>query len=123
YEEILDNISFQSLPNEWKKFDFLNFSNSKKLFKHQIDALEHLAKMLYLYYSNSFESNQDRNEYLKNELLKYGAVLDAQNILKYRRPVDKTRDRVYEDFSLLNNYFPSEENSRGETTISINNFL
>lgn len=124
YEEILNNISFQSLPAEWRNFDFLHFSDSKKLFTHQTQALENFTKILYLYYSDDeLTTNVERNEKLREELLKYGVDISSLDIQKYQRPIDETRERVSDDFSLLNEFYPAESNDSGKTVISIENFI
>jgi len=51
-QNIVDDISFDSLPTKWQGFDFVRFSKDKTLFDFQKDALKNALKALYLYFQD-----------------------------------------------------------------------
>ncbi|BBJ29125.1 type III restriction-modification system DNA endonuclease (plasmid) [Athalassotoga saccharophila] len=51
-QNIMESIQFENLPSEWTNFDFVKFSDKKKLFDYQQDALKNVLKALYKYYKD-----------------------------------------------------------------------
>ena len=49
-QDIVEDIPLESLPAVWKDFDFVSFSNQKRLYDFQQQALENTLKALYLFY-------------------------------------------------------------------------
>ncbi len=43
-QNIVNSIQFENLPQEWLDFDFVKFSNKKKLFDYQQQALKNAVK-------------------------------------------------------------------------------
>ena len=78
--DIVENIDFEELNNNWKGFDFESFSKRKKLYDFQKTALENVLKALWLYYERFFDfrKNEDlsvndlRKEKLFKEYSDYG---------------------------------------------------
>jgi superfamily II DNA or RNA helicase len=73
-QNIVDDFSFDNLPAKWQGFDYVKFSQDKKLFDFQKQGLQNALKALYLFYiekkgdkssfftrfqSNGFEKNFD----------------------------------------------------------------
>ena len=50
-QNIVEEISFENLPEKWQGFDFTRFSKDKTLFDFQRQALQNALKGLWLYYS------------------------------------------------------------------------
>lgn len=50
--KIINSIDILSLPFQWRETDFENYSESKKLYPYQREALEHTIKILYKFYEN-----------------------------------------------------------------------
>ncbi|MEM3408165.1 MAG: DEAD/DEAH box helicase family protein [Candidatus Micrarchaeia archaeon] len=49
-QNIVDDISFENLPEKWHMFDFVHFSKDKTLFDFQKRALENALKGLWIYF-------------------------------------------------------------------------
>ena len=49
-QNIVQSIADDSLPADWQDFDFVTFSESKKLFDFQQNALRNALKALHLFY-------------------------------------------------------------------------
>lgn len=49
-QNIVDDISFENLPEKWQEFDFVRFSRDKTLYNFQQQALQNALKALWLYY-------------------------------------------------------------------------
>ena len=75
-QNIINNISFETLPVKWQGFDFSRFSKDKTLFDFQKQGLQNALKGLWLYFkdkkadkkalfshytSNGLEENFDYN--------------------------------------------------------------
>jgi len=49
-QKVARDNPFESLPPEWTSFDFGFFSNKKRLWDHQIEAVKNAVKILWRYY-------------------------------------------------------------------------
>ncbi|MHB8280304.1 MAG: hypothetical protein ACYDIA_22020 [Candidatus Humimicrobiaceae bacterium] len=66
-QNIVDDFSFDNMPAKWQGFDYVNFSQDKKLFDFQKQGLQNALKAIYLFYGekkgdkksffNHFQSN------------------------------------------------------------------
>jgi len=71
-KNIIDEISFESLPANWQSFDLKRFSKEKNLWDFQQNALETAIKVLWRYYDEKInyqekekeETNQERKKHL-----------------------------------------------------------
>ena len=83
YQDITEEMSYDSLPAEWLHTNFAIFSDTKSLFDYQRNALKNGLKLLHYYFENlqnfdaSEESNQiiDRKKKFFQELRKYDKSL------------------------------------------------
>ncbi|NMB39914.1 MAG: DEAD/DEAH box helicase family protein [Parcubacteria group bacterium] len=67
-QNIIDDISFETLPITWQGFDFERFSKDKTLFDFQQDALKNALRGLWLYFENKNADKQRLfNHYKLNE--------------------------------------------------------
>ncbi len=106
-QNIVDDISFETLPIKWQRFDLARFSKDKTLFDFQKQGLQNALKALWLYYkdkdgkktlfynhykANGFEENLDYDLKKKAEgktakfLLEYDKdypVLDSKISFEY----------------------------------------
>ena len=70
-QNIIDDISFETLPITWQGFDFERFSKDKTLFDFQQDALKNALRGLWLYFENKNADKQRLfNHYKLNEFEK-----------------------------------------------------
>lgn len=58
-QNIIDEISIDSLPIQWQEFELSKFSSSKTLFEFQQKALENSLKALWLFYEKLNGSKKD----------------------------------------------------------------
>jgi type III restriction enzyme len=65
--EIIQNIDFEELSNNWRGFDFESFSESKKLYDFQKKALENILKLLWFYYEKYFDFKKDEDLSINNK--------------------------------------------------------
>ncbi|MFN3605353.1 MAG: DEAD/DEAH box helicase family protein [Leptonema sp. (in: bacteria)] len=70
-QTIVDSIQLETLPVEWQQFDFVKFSNNKKLYDYQQNALKNALKALYKYYidckdKKSFFDLYENNGFIEN---------------------------------------------------------
>jgi len=68
-QNIVNDISFESLPAKWQRFDFTRFSKDKTLFDFQEDALRNVLKGLWLYFKDKKEDKKNLfSHYQSNDL-------------------------------------------------------
>jgi len=65
--DIVENIDFEELSNNWRGFDFESFSKSKKLYDFQKKALENILKLLWFYYEKYFDFKKDEDLSINNK--------------------------------------------------------
>ncbi|MCB9211838.1 MAG: DEAD/DEAH box helicase family protein, partial [Ignavibacteriales bacterium] len=102
---ITDSFDVEQIPTVWKNIDFNTFSEGKKLYPYQREALENALKILYKFYQNN--SKKD-NETLKKDFLKLaehnGLIKEQQE--KYFAYTNQ-ESKAYE---ILSEYFEEESN-------------
>lgn len=102
-QNIVDDFSFDNLPAKWHGFDFVKFSENKKLFDFQKQGLQNALKALCLFYiekksdkksffnqfqSNGFEENFDY------DLKKKQDGKTAKFLLEYDRDYPVTDSKI-----------------------------
>jgi len=102
---ITDSFDVEQIPTVWKNIDFNTFSEGKKLYPYQREALENSLKILYKFYQNN--SKKD-SEALKKDFLKLtehnGLVKEQQE--KYFAYTNQ-ESKAYE---ILSEYFEEDAN-------------
>lgn len=96
-QNIANSVQLDNLPQEWLDFDFAKFSEKKKLFDYQQNALKNALKILYKFYID-FEA--DKNKLL--ELYRNNHLSENLDLNLNSSKINK----IYEDFS---NDFPVED--------------
>ena len=101
---IADTIDIEQIPTVWKNIDFTTFSENKKLYPYQREALENSLKILFKYFQNA--STKDA-ETLKKDFLKLaehnGLSKEQQNeYFAYTNQESKA-------YEILSEYFTEEE--------------
>lgn len=113
YQDIVEELSYESLPSEWLRTNLSSFSDNISLFDYQQEAVKNAIKLLY-YYFNSLqkfqkgeteEDNIERKKKFFNEIRKFERELaDSLGIT-----TKKTNKLL---FNKLKQYYPIiEENS------------
>jgi len=106
-KQIVENIDSERLGNNWRDFDFENFSKDKKLYSFQKFALENVLKVLWFYYEKDFDFKKDedlnvnekRKEKLFREYLDYGL---KQNEVDHPYKEEAKNKFIFDYFPLEN---------------------
>ncbi|MBB6063059.1 hypothetical protein HNP65_001522 [Thermosipho japonicus] len=88
---------FEELPYDWRNVDLESFSDIKKLWDFQIEALKYAIRALYYYYEIL---NADKQKFW-NELEEYSVDLDLSSIMNIRNSESDV-------WKILNRYFYNE---------------
>ncbi len=97
-QNIVNSIQFENLPMEWMDFDFVKFSDRKKLFDYQQQALKNAVKALHKFY---FDCNADKQSFF--ELYKNNGFIEDLDLKLNGNKILK----IYEDFD---KDYPQENN-------------
>ena len=116
-EKILQEISYEEI-NDWHINNLTFFSNNKKLFCYQEEALKNLIKLLYLYFSSFDENISDEKLKAKKAKRKLFKKYKEQGLdedsfsIRYPSKKQKKEERKSEEsrFRLFSNYFDVEGN-------------
>ncbi len=68
-QTIVDSVEYDTLPADWRVMSIADFSDTKKLFEYQQQAIKNAAKMLHMYYGEVSGAWQE-NESLDTEQLR-----------------------------------------------------
>ena len=102
---ITDSFDVEQIPTVWKNIDFNTFSEGKKLYPYQREALENALKILYKFYQNN---GKKEIEALKKDFLKLaehnGLAKEQQE--KYFAYTNQ-ESKAYE---ILSEYFEEDTN-------------
>jgi len=114
-QNIVDNISFDSLPVRWQNFDLKSFSKEKTLYDFQQKALENALKVLWKYYESEIDYREneklDVNQKRKEEFFKfYTADL---NFPKKGAEYDLTKKEGKKTAKLIEEYYPVKDGKVG----------
>ncbi|HQK63464.1 MAG TPA: hypothetical protein PLV67_07840, partial [Methanofastidiosum sp.] len=91
-QNIVDDISFETLPVKWQGFDFSRFSKDKVLFDFQKQGLQNALKGLWLYFKDKKANKQSlfahyqANDFMENfdyDLKKKAEGKTAKYLLEY----------------------------------------
>lgn len=105
FYNITDSFDIEVIPTIWKNVDFYTFSEDKKLYPYQREALENTLKILFKFYQNA---NIKDSETIKIDFLKLaeynGLTKEHQdNYFAYSEQDSKA-------FEILSEYFDEEAN-------------
>ncbi|MBC7080666.1 MAG: DEAD/DEAH box helicase family protein [Thermoplasmatales archaeon] len=108
-ESIVEDIKFEELPYNWSSLDTKSFSNSKRLWDFQEDALKNAIKCLYLFFKiDNADKSKFYQRYIANGLEKN---LEKNVSIKLSKLKGKVAD-------ILQQYYPSEND-----IINFENFI
>ena len=102
-QNIIDDISFNSLPAKWQGFDFSRFSKNKILFDFQKQGLQNALKGLWLYFKDknadkqSFFNLYKANGFMENfdyDLKKRESKKTAKYLLEYPEDYPITDNKI-----------------------------
>lgn len=102
---ITDSFDVEQIPTIWKNIDFNTFSEGKKLYPYQREALENALKILFKFYQNT---NKKEYETLKKDFLK---LAEHNGLIKEQQDkhfaYTNQESKAYE---ILSEYFEEEAN-------------
>ncbi|MEM5812047.1 MAG: DEAD/DEAH box helicase family protein [Candidatus Aenigmatarchaeota archaeon] len=107
-QKIAENIDKNQLSFNWQNFDLDNFSENKKLYDFQKEALENALKILWFYYDKKYdyfenenlEINEQRKKILYEKYLDWG--LNPQEVShKYKE--ERKHKFIFDYYELENN--------------------
>jgi len=105
YQDLADSINYEDI-NAWQIPDVYHFSDKKKLFPYQAEALKNTAKLL-----QAFFSSPDGKKELYEFCISNG-MEDNFRVQKYLKPVDERKGITNPRFELLSDYYSiNEENN------------
>src|SRR3989344_6823635 len=105
YEEIAEEINFDSLPSQWLKTNLSKFSDKIDLYDYQQEALQNAIKLIYYYYESlqkykdaeTYPEHIERKKKLYNEIRKFEKdLIDS---------LGRTNKKDKELFNKLKEYF------------------
>lgn len=100
-QNIVNSIHFENLPQEWQDFDFVKFSDKKKLFDYQQNALKNAVKALFKFFYDLQGNKQAFFDLYKNNHFTedLDLKLNGNKIRKIYEDFDK-------DYPVENNKIP-----------------
>jgi len=119
-KDILDEISFESLPANWQSFDLERFSREKQLWDFQKEALKQAIKVLWRYYDEKIDYQEKEKIEISQERKKYlFSFYKANPHYPEKGPdYDLTKKEESKSKKLLEEFYPVENNK-----ISFENFV
>jgi len=102
-QNIVDDISFENLPEKWQAFDFARFSKDKTLFDFQKQGLQNALKALWFYFKDKKADKQDlfthyqANGFTENfdyDLKKREGKKTAKYLLEYDKDYPATDSKI-----------------------------
>ena len=119
YEQIANEFDYQSLPNQWQLSNPSYFSDKKKLYDYQLDAIENITKILKHFYEDSLEypNKSKYADYVEAKKKFYNELVSKNPEIKYFGL--KSDNKAVRD--ILSYYEFREEN--GKKVINFYNFV
>ena len=119
-KNIIDEISFESLPANWQSFDLKRFSKEKTLWDFQENALKQAIKVLWRYYEEKIDYHEKEKETENQERKRYlFSFYKADPNYPEKGPdYDFAKKEESKSKKLLEEFYPVENNK-----ISFENFV
>ena len=114
YQNFLDNINFNTIPDKWKDIDLINFSKNIKLFDYQENALKNTIKLLYYYYNvaKKYQPNEQEKDNLGRKLKFYEDIEIYDKKLFSSLYVSNKKNKSL--FNKLSEYYKTETKGKYE---------
>jgi len=119
-KNIIDEIPFEYLPENWQSFDLKRFSKEKQLWDFQQEALKAAIKILWRYYEGKIDYQEKEKEEINQERKKYlfSFYKADANYPEKSADYDLTKNEESKAKKLLEEFYPVENNK-----ISFENFI
>ena len=107
-QNIIEDLRFGDLPANWNSFDLENFSKNKKLWDYQRDALKNAIVILWKYFEDFADYQEDErlevNQERKRKFFKWYKDNGLEEKIDIK--LDKRKRNIY---NLLTEYYPYED--------------
>ncbi|MEM1654681.1 MAG: DEAD/DEAH box helicase family protein [Thermoplasmata archaeon] len=120
YERIVDEIDYETLPSKWK-LNIGQFSENKKLYDYQIDALKNAIKLLKHFYSDlyRFPEKNSYKDFIEAKKMLYEEVKRINEDVE-KLYLSSKNNAVVNDIA---RYYDYEEEKGGFKKIHFYNFV
>jgi len=106
-QDMIEDLRFEDLPPAWNTFDLESFSNDKRLWDYQQDALKNAIKVLWKYFEDFADYKEKENLEINGERKKDFFKWYQNNGLE--EDLDIRLDRRKRDiYNLLMEYYPQD---------------
>jgi superfamily II DNA or RNA helicase len=114
-QNIIDEISFESLPANWQSFELKKFSKEKQIWDFQGEALKTALKVLWRYYEEKINYQEKEKEEINQERKKYlFSFYEADpNYPENGADYDLTKKEESKSKKLLEEFYQVENNKIG----------
>jgi len=107
-QDMINDIRFEDLPANWNSSDLRSFSETKKLWDYQEEAVENALKVLWKYYEDFIDYQENENLELNKERKQKFYKWYKDNGLEEKLDINLKKKR--ELYELLTEYYsPSED--------------
>ena len=107
-QSIIEDLRFEDLPSNWGSFDLESFSQSKKLWDYQKDALKNAIKVLWKYFEDFVDYQKDERLEIAKERKQKFFNLYKNNGLEQNLDIKLDKRKIY-IYNLLTEYYPQED--------------
>jgi len=106
YQDIIEEITYESLPSEWIEHNLFSFSDKITLFDYQQDALKSAIKLLYYYFESLQKYNPQENEreYIERKKKFYNEISKFNKKLVASLGITSKKNKSL--FNKLKEYYP-----------------
>lgn len=109
-QDMINDIRFEDLPANWNSFNLKSFSETKKLWDYQEEAVENALKVLWKYYEDFVDYQENENLELNKERKQKFYKWYKDNGLKENLDINLKRKRVLHE--LLTEYYSPLEDGK-----------
>jgi len=112
YQDIVEEISYESLPSEWLRINLSSFSDNISLFDYQQEAVKNAIKLLYYYFNSlqKFQKGEDELANIERKKKFFNEIRKFERELADSLGITNKKNKLL--FNKLKQYYPIiEENS------------
>jgi len=112
YQNIAEEMSYESLPSEWLRINLSSFSDNISLFDYQQEAVKNAIKLLYYYFNSlqKFEKGEDELINIERKKKFFNEIRKFERELLDNLGITNKKNKLF--FNKLKQYYPIiEENS------------
>ncbi len=106
YQNIAEEIPYESLPAEWLRINLSSFSDSISLFDYQQEAVKNAAKILHYYFASlqKYEKNEGELENIERKKKLFNEIRKFERELVESLGIQSKKNKLL--FNKLKQYYP-----------------